>query len=162
MPDVMRVHGTTVSLNGKALLIRAAPGFGKSDLALQLMETSGHGLTGDVIDAKIVADDQTEIYLNDDMLFARAPSAIVGKFEMRGYGILYLDHQQDVPLVLVIDLKAAVDIERMPETATASVTFFGVDLPRFDIDPTKASASARLRTLWALATGALAGGDRGA
>ena len=47
--------------NGLGVLLRGKPGSGKSDLALQLMETPGTGFGISCIAAKLVADDQTAL-----------------------------------------------------------------------------------------------------
>jgi HPr kinase/phosphorylase len=141
------VHGTAVSLNGCAVLIRGAPGSGKSDLALQLIETTGTGLGRNPIEGRLIADDQTELYLEDEVIFARAPHTIAGGMEMRGFGILNVrNFENNVPLVMIVDLAAAKVIARMPEPHALQVTVLGKNLPRIHIDPSHASAAARVRT----------------
>jgi HPr kinase/phosphorylase len=159
---VIRVHGTTVSLNGKAVLIRGVPGSGKSALALQLMESTGHGLSGETIKAHLVADDQSELLVHDGHVVVRAPDTLSGRLELRGFGILRVKPETDVPLVLVIDLRDASIIERLPQHDQTTETFLGLSFPRFEIDPTAPSAAARVRTLFAWVTGTLAAEDHGA
>jgi hypothetical protein len=56
---------------------------------------------------------------------------------------------QNVPLALVVDLRPAAQIERLPQPEDMVTQILGVMIPRIDIDPTKASAAARLRLAWA-------------
>jgi HPr kinase/phosphorylase len=144
------VHGTTVSINGYAVLIRGKPGSGKSDLALQLIESPGTGLSGRTLVASLVADDQTELYFEAGEILTRPPKTIAGKLEMRGVGILNLPHVEGVPLILVIDLKDASEIERMPDGQAMETEFFGKRVARLELDASKPSAAARLRMAWTM------------
>ena len=54
----MRLHASCVAINGQAVLLAGASGTGKSDLALRLID---HG-------AQLVADDQTELSLQNGVL----------------------------------------------------------------------------------------------
>jgi HPr kinase/phosphorylase len=139
------VHGTTVSLNGGGVLIRGKPGSGKSDLALQLIESFGTGLSELPVMGTLVSDDQTELYLSGTELRATPPKAIAGKLEVRGFTILELPHETDVPLLLVVDLLAANKIERLPARPSMETTLLGQRIARMDVDPTSASAAARVR-----------------
>jgi HPr kinase/phosphorylase len=143
------VHGTTVSLNGTAVLIRGASGSGKSDLALQLLETSGNGLAQTRITTTLVADDQTVLLRDDEKLYASAPATIKGLLEVRGQGILKLSSQDQIQLVLVVDLKPSDEIERLPDPENLRTEILGVSLPCVAIDATKPSAAARVRVAWA-------------
>ncbi len=145
------IHATCVSLNGTAVLIRGPSGSGKSSLALQLLESAGTGLTADVIKVELVSDDQTELLVRDGRLLASPPHAIAGLLEVRGQDILRLPHLIDVPVVLVVDLKSASRIERLPEVSELMTDILGVKVANVAIDPTHASAAARLRVAWAAA-----------
>jgi len=96
---MVTLHGTTVSINGMAVLMRGAPGVGKSDLALQLLDASS-----DDVPVVLVADDQTEITLQQQRLVARAPRTIAGLLEVRGMGLMPVAHALEAPLLLVVDL----------------------------------------------------------
>ena len=102
---MMRVHGTTVALDGAGVLIRGPSGSGKSDLALRLIDAG----------ARLVADDQTELWRRGEAVLARSPATIAGQIEVRGIGILSLPHLDEVPLRLVVDLIAPDAVERLPE-----------------------------------------------
>lgn len=142
------LHATCVSLNGTAVLIRGPSGSGKSSLALQVLESAGTGLSGEKIKVALVSDDQTELVLRDGVIFASPPHAIAGLLEVRGQNILRLPFQEHVPVVLVVDLKSASRIERLPEIADLSTEILGIKLASVAIDPEHASAAARLRVAW--------------
>lgn len=130
---MLLVHGTTVEIEGKAVLIRGPSGSGKSDLALRLIERG----------AVLVADDQTELSVNDGRLIASPPATIAGMIEARGVGILRLPHRAWAPLALVVDLVAAAQVERLPEAEAAG--FLGYDVPLLRLAPFEASTTAKVR-----------------
>jgi HPr kinase/phosphorylase len=104
--QMIRVHGTCVAIDGEGVLLRGAPGSGKSDLALRLIDGG----------ARLVADDQTELTRRGDAITAKAPATIAGHIEIRGVGILACPSVAAAPLSLVIDLVDAGAVERLPET----------------------------------------------
>ncbi len=142
------VHATTISLNGSAVMIRGESGAGKSDIALQLLESSGNGLVGMIIHAHLIADDQTQLERRGDKIYASAPATIRGLIEVRGQGILPVATVDNVVLALVVDLKPEHDIERLPGEDTLSTELLGLPIARVSIDPSKPSAAARVRVAW--------------
>ena len=140
------VHATTISLNGLGVLLRGAPGSGKSSLALQLIEAQGSGLGQENLLGMLVSDDQTILTLKDGLLLASPPDSIAGLLELRGVGLVKVSFAQIVTLRLVVDLKPAVQIERMPEPEKLRADLLGVVLPRIEVDPNQPSAAARVRT----------------
>jgi HPr kinase/phosphorylase len=143
------VHATSVSLNGTGVLIRGPSGAGKSSLALQLLESVGTGLTGEPLRVELISDDQTALVVRDGKLFALPPPTLAGQLEIRGVGIQTVAFVENIPVVLVIDLKPASEIERMPDRHKLSTTILGVKVACFAIDPTHPSAANRLRVAWA-------------
>ena len=121
--------------------MRGAPGGGKSDLALRLIDGG----------ARLVADDQTKLRRAGDQLHASAPAEIAGKIEVRGLGILSLPELAEARLRLVVDLVPAELVERLPELAEE--TLLGIGLPRVMLNPFEASAAAKLRFALAAAAG---------
>ena len=141
---MIRVHATSVALDGGGVLLRGPSGSGKSDLALRLID---HG-------ARLVADDQTELERVGGVLEMRAPATIAGRIEVRGLGIIRVPAVATAPLRLVVDLVAPESIERLPEPQFC--TLLGVSLPLLLLAPFAASATAKLRlALRAYAPGAL-------
>ena len=115
------------------MLLRGEPGSGKSDLALRLIDEGWDW----------VADDYTELEDDDGVLRAGPPAAIQGLLEVRGVGIVRLDHATLAQVVAVFDLKALCDIERLPEPAT--VALCGLDAPLYALHGHDASAPAKIR-----------------
>lgn len=128
-----RIHATTVALSGDAVLLRGAPGSGKSDLALRLMDDGWD----------LVSDDYTEIHEADGHLCARAPDHIMGMIEVRGLGIISVGCVPRAKVKAVFDLLPLSDIERLPDAATVSL--LGFDLPLFQLHGLDASAPAKVR-----------------
>ena len=111
------LHANCVALGGRAVLILGASGSGKSALALQLMALGG----------TLVADDRTELTATPAGLLARAPSAIRGRIEARGIGILNAAAVSDVPVVLAVDLDKRGD-DRLPPRRSRSILGHRVNL----------------------------------
>ncbi len=130
---MIRIHGTAVALDGDGILLRGPSGSGKSDLALRLIEGG----------ARLIADDQTELRDIGGMVRMSSPATIAGRMEVRGLGIVAMPSQESAPLRLVVDLKSASAIERMPEPA--SCRFLDHDIPLIAVAPFQASAPAKLR-----------------
>src|SRR5215213_3566639 len=88
------LHASTVALDGRAVLITGPSGSGKSDLALRLLDRG----------FKLVSDDQTMVRLDGERLVASAPANIAGKLEVRGIGIVEVEHDENVPVALMVAL----------------------------------------------------------
>jgi HPr kinase/phosphorylase len=111
------VHATAVALGGatapfgattdSAVLLTGDSGAGKSDVALRLIAAG----------AKLISDDQTELFIDEGRVFADAPKSIGGAMEIRGVGIVQLEKAPASPLVLAVRLEAGVKVPRLPEPA---------------------------------------------
>jgi HPr kinase/phosphorylase len=135
----VQVQGTCAAVEGVGLLLRGAPGAGKSDLALRLVDGGG----------ALVSDDLCEIRREGSRLTIDLPSSVDPKFrgriEVRGHGLLTVPHAGPVPLALVAELRPGGANERLPQPAEAS--FLGLAVPLVVLDPFRASAAALLRLL---------------
>jgi HPr kinase/phosphorylase len=141
MTETLLVHATAVAIAGSAVLLRGPSGSGKSDLALRLIDAG----------ARLIADDQSEIWRDGDALLVRAPASIAGLIEARGVGILKVDTLPVARLALIADLVAPQHIERLPEPC--SETIFGLAIPLVAVAPFEASAPVKLRLALAAITG---------
>ena len=125
------LHASTVALDGRAVLISGPSGSGKSDLALRLLDRG----------FAMVSDDQTVVSRDGDRLLASAPPNIAGKLEVRGIGIVEMEHLDDVPLALIVELTS--DIQRLPDDSRKR-PILGVWLPLISIDAMTASAPSKV------------------
>ena len=119
----MQIHASCAARNGYGVLLLGPSGAGKSDLLLRLLD---HGFS-------LIADDQVQI---EDGV-ARAPAALAGLLEMRGFGIVRLPFVASARLALVIQLAASA---RLPEPAWHA----RLALPLVAVDPAHCSAPARV------------------
>ena len=125
------LHASTVSFDGRAVLIIGPSGSGKSDLALRLLD---RGFI-------LVSDDQTIVRKDGDHLVARAPPTITGKLEVRGIGIVDVEHIENVPVALIVELTS--EIQRLPDDSRERV-ILGVPVPLIGIDAATASAPSKV------------------
>jgi serine kinase of HPr protein (carbohydrate metabolism regulator) len=140
---MIHLHATCVSISGTGILLRGAPGSGKSDLALRLIDMG----------AELVSDDYCEITIEGGRLMAAAPATIAGKLEIRGFGLVQLPHIEKVAVGLIVDLSRHDEIERLPETTTTVIE--NIALPWLKLDPFTASAAHKVRVIvHTLASGA--------
>jgi HPr kinase/phosphorylase len=105
------VHASCVAIDKKAVLIAGPPGAGKSDLALRLIDEGAH----------LVADDQTLLTIQDNVLLASAPSSIAGLFEVRHVGLITLAPVTCVPVALYIELSVTDELSRLPDNDTIAL-----------------------------------------
>ena len=139
--EAVLVHATSIAFDGYAALLRGPSGSGKSDLALRLIDAG----------ARLVSDDQTRIWRENEALMVRAPQPIAGLLEVRGIGIVRVEALPQARLALLVDLVAPQHVERMPEPRKE--TIFGIALLRVALAPFEASALVKLRLALATAIG---------
>lgn len=130
---MIRVHGTSVALDGEGVLLRGPSGCGKSDLALRLIDEG----------ARLVADDQTELRLEDGDIAMSAPATIAGQMEVRGLGLVRVPCVAAAPLRMVVDLVPSAEVDRLPEPSACIL--LGRSVPRLALAPFEASVAAKLR-----------------
>ncbi len=130
----MLIHASCVVLANKAVLIAGPAGAGKSDLALRLIDDG----------AELVADDQTALRIENNLLMASAPPAIAGLFEVRHVGLMKLPHRASAPVVLYIELVLPAEkLERLPEPD--SIFLLDRAVPRLRLPSFAASTPAKIR-----------------
>lgn len=118
-------HATAVARNGRAVLLLGAPGAGKSDLALRLIDRGW----------RLVADDRVILEARDAGLWAAAPRGLADRLEVRHVGIVAAPTTPAF-VSLAVDLTASP--ERLPESRRRD--FAGVAVPVIALDPFAASA----------------------
>ena len=125
------IHATAVARHTpdgwRGALIQGPSGVGKSDLALRLI---GQGW-------RLIADDWTHLWASSGALYAAAPTAITGKIEVRGLGIVAAPLWPMTRIVLAVACTHE-PVERLPEAA--AWTWDGVMIPQLRLDPRPASA----------------------
>ncbi len=143
IPTESTFHATCICTGGAGVLISGPSGSGKSALALELIDTPGHGAGGPLLETMLVADDRVLLERRGETLLAGPPRELAGCLEVRGLGILRLPHVEQVPLRLIVRLCPWHEIERLPEPETEELR--GVTLPLVRIDAERPRAAARLR-----------------
>ncbi|MDF1747557.1 MAG: HPr kinase/phosphatase C-terminal domain-containing protein [Alphaproteobacteria bacterium] len=126
------VHGTTIAIDGRGILLRGVSGAGKSDLALRMIDAG----------AELVADDQTTLTVDAGTLYAQAPEQLQGRIEVRGVGIMTLPYRTKVAVELLADLTQG-PIDRLPDCSQE--TLEGITLPCLTIAPFESSAPIKLK-----------------
>ena len=125
------IHGSSVAIDGRAVLITGPSGAGKSDLSLRLLD---RGFT-------LVSDDQTIVRKEGDRLVATAPETIRGKLEIRGIGIFDMAALANVPVALVVELTH--EIQRLPDDSRER-PILGIRVPLISVDAMAASAPSKV------------------
>lgn len=147
-PDAATVHGTCVALDGRAFWLRGPSGSGKSDLAFRfiqcysvpLAKQGGTGGRG----AVLVADDRLVLTCHGDNVLVSPPPSLEGRLEMRGIGIVEMAFTSKLPLVLIVDLVEAAQVERLPARPLAVEKWHGVDIPLLKLAPFEVTAPDKL------------------
>jgi serine kinase of HPr protein (carbohydrate metabolism regulator) len=128
------LHASCVVIGGRAVLLAGRSGSGKSDLALRLIDRG----------AQLLCDDYTQVTRRRDGRLIATPSPrIAGKMEVRGVGIVEMDHAAEAEIALYCDLEAPV--ERLPAASTRRLV--GMDVPMAAVAPLEASAPLKVELL---------------
>jgi HPr kinase/phosphorylase len=139
---VERLHGTCVALGRAAALLRGPTGSGKSDLALRFLFLARRGPAA-VERPTLVADDQVRLRRSGNRILVESPATIRGKLEVRGVGIVEVKSIAEAELVLIADLVAETEVERLPD-ADSTVSLLGVRIASIRLAAREASAPIKL------------------
>jgi HPr kinase/phosphorylase len=142
------VHASAVLIGARAVLIRGPSGAGKSRLALDLIVAARAGqvcFARQLRFARLVGDDRVHLESASGRLLVRPAETLAGLIEVRGAGIVRLDHEPCAVVGLVVELDAT-DAERLPEKRQIEIE--GIELPRFAV----AAGAAALPGVLALLT----------
>ncbi len=126
-----RIHASSVSIAGKAVLISGRSGFGKSDLALRLIDRG----------AILISDDYTIVQRRDGRLHATAPGNIRGQIEVRGIGIVPMETVESAPVHLIVVVDEPV--ERMPDGPRVQ-RLAGINVPVVALPALESSAPVKV------------------
>ena len=129
----MKVHGTSVSIDGDGVLFRGPPGSGKSDLALRMINCG----------AQLVSDDQVCLTRRNDNIFMSSPPIIRNSMEVRGIGIVNSIAQKEAPLILVLNMLPNNVANRMPIWHLC--TFLDIKVPAVEFAPFEISAHLKVK-----------------
>lgn len=135
MTSKATLHATSVVFCGRGLLLCGPSGSGKSDLALRLMDAGG----------SLIADDYTDVEVEDGKVMATAPTATAGLMEVRGLGLLKVPAIRTSRIDMVLECVKPEFVERMPDKETHAIE--GVLLPKWRVNPFESSAVAKIRAL---------------
>src|SRR5579859_977149 len=116
------IHATCIAFAGKGVLLRGPSGSGKSDLALRAIDGG----------ARLVADDRVILSQCENKLIASAPPTLYGMIEIRGFGIMRMDADNEAEVALVADLAHA-PVERLPERSHCDL--LGIAIPCIALAP---------------------------
>ena len=136
-----RWHATAIALGQAAVLIVGPSGSGKSDLALRCISPiAGHRFDNQF---HLVSDDQTCLRRDGDNIIVFPPVAIAGKLEVRGVGIINVNHLAQAHLRLLVRLTAN-QPERFPDDDDLDEQVLGCPIRRIWLRPFEASADVKL------------------
>jgi serine kinase of HPr protein (carbohydrate metabolism regulator) len=124
------VHASAVLVGASAVLIRGPSGSGKSRLAFELILA---GRAGQVPPAILVGDDRVRLDTSGGKLIVRPAPELAGLIEVRGLGIRRIEHIDEAPVGLVVDLGAD-DAARLPAAEALTTKIDGVELPRIPVN----------------------------
>ena len=140
------IHASCVAIGKRGILIRGPSGSGKSTLALQLIDSEGHGLGNKPLRGHLVSDDQTILENSNGRLLAKPPIAIAGLIEIRGLGIQQVKFTKSAQVKLLVDLRPATEIERLPSQSDKYVELEGIKIPHIAIAIGNPAAAAIVRS----------------
>ena len=126
------IHASAVLAGARAVLIRGPAGSGKSRLALNLIQAASK--SGQLIFARLVADDRVHVEAAHDRLIARPPAALASLLEVRGLGIQRLPYEPMAVVSWVVDLAVPAPM-RIPDDQAAHAIVAGVRIRRLAVAP---------------------------
>lgn len=134
-------HATALQISGKGVLLRGASRSGKSSIAMRLLDDCRlHTMSG-----FLIADDRVFLDKRNDGLYAISPDELRGLLEIRGLGIVHVDHLKEARLDLIVDLVPADNFERYPEEGAQNTIIKDVALARIHIVERNPDAAAIIR-----------------
>jgi serine kinase of HPr protein (carbohydrate metabolism regulator) len=124
------LHASAVLVGEAGVLVRGESGAGKSTLVRRIIESAqAKGLF-----ARLIADDRVILAAEHGRLVARPHPAIAGRMEVRGVGIVAMDHAAAAVIRLVVDCGAP-PLDRLPLRDQLYSNLGGVSVRRMVAGP---------------------------
>lgn len=117
------IHACAVILGEDGVLLRGRSGAGKSTVAHALIEAWNQWN----VFARLIGDDRIFLTARSGRLIARPHNSIAGRLEVRGYGLVDLEHEPAGVIRLVVDLIDKKP-ERLPGQTDRNVMIEGVQI----------------------------------
>ena len=140
-------HGTFVKVGPLGVLILGKSGSGKSSLALALIDGVGRGIGKNDLTTTLVADDQVCLWCEKTtaQVFGKPPKSIAGFLEIRGLGIIQVDHVARYPVSLVVKIESESKIERLPDFPNTCMDVMGQAIPMIEVSDHITNAAVKVR-----------------
>lgn len=130
MSNSSLLHATSVVVDNCGVLLVGKSGYGKSDLALRLIENEH---------AVLVADDVVRVERVGQKIYAGCVENIAGLLEVRGVGLVEYPHVDTAEIKLLINLVATgAEVDRLPERRTGEI--LGLEINQIDLYAKESSA----------------------
>ena len=126
------IHANALIVQNIGILIRGASRSGKSRLTVALLDAAHEK----ELPAALVGDDRIFLEVVDGQLLAKGHPAILGKIEIRGYGIVALDFVAQARIRLLVDL--------VPDTKNVSAGFKPFSLREMPVERIEFAAHSSL------------------
>lgn len=104
------VHGTAIVVGERGLIFLGPSGIGKSMMAFTCLAIARRAKAF----SALISDDQVFLDQKDGRIVATCPPSITGQMELRGSGIVKMDHVASAPLDLAVQLVSVAATERLP------------------------------------------------
>ncbi|MCR9136963.1 MAG: HPr kinase/phosphatase C-terminal domain-containing protein [Alphaproteobacteria bacterium] len=125
------VHATALVVGETGLLVTGPSGSGKSRLALAMIQAArARGAY-----ATLVSDDRVRLQVLGSKVIAIAPLRIAGMIELRGSGILKVDHLPRAIMHMAISVDLPQEHSRLPAADARYSPQPGIDLPLVHLVP---------------------------
>jgi serine kinase of HPr protein (carbohydrate metabolism regulator) len=106
----LNIHATAIRIGQRGILFTGRSGAGKSMMAFHCLATARR----QNVACALVADDQVFMTIEGGRMIATCPPNIAGMLELRGSGIVRIDHVASAAIDLAVQVVSLADDERLP------------------------------------------------
>lgn len=131
------IHASSVIYGTKGLLILGVSGAGKSSLVLEILENTN-------VFSRLIGDDRVYLENNHQRLLCSPHPQLMGKLEVRGFGIIDLAYEPQAVIHGIIQLEEAE--VRLP--IADSMEIMGITLPKLVLSLKNTANSLNKLDLW--------------